>query len=347
MTSPMTDEEALSRDIEALRGRFTQTQDLYREVCALLFFRYGITPTANKLYQLVRKGSMSAPADALSKFWGDLREKSRTRIEHPDLPDVLKEAAGELIASLWTKAQVDAKASLEAYRMEATELARQAEVMAATAESERDAARRDAETVKKELGQAGKQIATLRETLAAAEATRASLLTTLDEAKLENTTKQRQLEQARGEFAVELDKLRAAMELAGERARSTEKRMMLEIDRERTVAARLQKELESLSTVSRQAADEHRRELSLLQQTLGDSRQKNGQLEGALHTMTANLERTNLDNQQLNIRINEFNAQAVLLRTQAEDWRRQFEASQGLPTKAQAAKATARRPRRA
>ncbi len=36
---------------------------LYREVCGLLFFRYGVTPTANKLYSLVRKGSMGTPAE--------------------------------------------------------------------------------------------------------------------------------------------------------------------------------------------------------------------------------------------------------------------------------------------
>src|SRR3546814_3870986 len=83
------------------------------EVCALLFFRYGVTPTANKLFQLVRKGSMSAPTEALSKFWEDLREKSRTRIEHPDLPDALKSVAGELVASLWTNAQAAAHRSEE------------------------------------------------------------------------------------------------------------------------------------------------------------------------------------------------------------------------------------------
>lgn len=59
---------------------FPDTQALYREVCVLLFFRHGITPTANKLYQLVRKGSMSAPTEALRTFWADLREKSRVRI---------------------------------------------------------------------------------------------------------------------------------------------------------------------------------------------------------------------------------------------------------------------------
>jgi hypothetical protein len=62
----------------------------------LLFFRHGITPTANRLYQLVRKGSMSAPADALARFWATLREKSRVRIEHPDLPAELQSATGDL-----------------------------------------------------------------------------------------------------------------------------------------------------------------------------------------------------------------------------------------------------------
>ncbi len=50
------EDQALQADIAALRGRFTDTRELYREVCALLFFRYGVTPTANKLYSLVRKG---------------------------------------------------------------------------------------------------------------------------------------------------------------------------------------------------------------------------------------------------------------------------------------------------
>ena len=83
----------LAVEIERLRVDFTDTQDLYREVCVLLFFRYGVTPTANKLYQLVHKGSMSAPAEALRTFWEDLRKKSRVRIEHPDLPEALKTTA--------------------------------------------------------------------------------------------------------------------------------------------------------------------------------------------------------------------------------------------------------------
>src|SRR6202049_4342292 len=94
----------LAQDIEQLRTQFPRTQELYREVCVLLFFRHGITPTANRLYQLAKKGSMNAPAEALARFWATLREKSRVRIEHPDLPTELQSATGELAAALWTRA---------------------------------------------------------------------------------------------------------------------------------------------------------------------------------------------------------------------------------------------------
>lgn len=111
MDDQSTSEIRLLADIDQLRDQFPQTQDLYREVCTLLFFQYGMTPTANRLYQLVRKGSMTAPAEALNKFWDDLREKSRVRIEHPDLPDALKAAAGELTAVLWASARTLAQES--------------------------------------------------------------------------------------------------------------------------------------------------------------------------------------------------------------------------------------------
>ena len=101
-----TTEKRLLAEIEGLRVQYSDTQDLYREVCVILFFRHGITPTANKLYQLVRKGSMSAPADALNRFWETLREKSRLRIEHPDLPESLRDAAGEMVGALWQRAQI-------------------------------------------------------------------------------------------------------------------------------------------------------------------------------------------------------------------------------------------------
>ena len=99
----MSEESEIQAEVEALRERFSDTKTLYREVCALLFFRYGITPTASKLYQHVRKGSMSAPAEALAKFWEDLRGKARVEIDHPDLQEALKEAAGKAVSVLWAQ----------------------------------------------------------------------------------------------------------------------------------------------------------------------------------------------------------------------------------------------------
>jgi hypothetical protein len=100
----------------ASRRAFPRTRELYREACVLLFFRFGITPTANRLYQLVRRGSMSTPVAVLAEFWTDLREKSRMRIEHADLPEDLQDAAGELVAALWKRAASAAEASLAALR---------------------------------------------------------------------------------------------------------------------------------------------------------------------------------------------------------------------------------------
>jgi hypothetical protein len=139
-------ERKLQAEIEALRDKFPNTQDLYNEVCILLFFRHGITPTANKLYQLVRKGSMSAPAEALGKFWADLREKSRVRIENPDLPEELKIAAGNMVGTLWANAQGLAQESLTALRTDANASVHEAEARLREAKSFLQIARQEVHT---------------------------------------------------------------------------------------------------------------------------------------------------------------------------------------------------------
>jgi hypothetical protein len=106
----------IAAEIDQLRARCENTRELYREVCALLFFRYGITPTANRLYQYVRKGSMGTPAEVLANFWRDLRERTRVRIDRPDLPEELREAAGDLVHSLWARAQDQAERSFGSRR---------------------------------------------------------------------------------------------------------------------------------------------------------------------------------------------------------------------------------------
>jgi hypothetical protein len=45
-------------------------------------------------------------------FGGDLRDKNRGRIEHPDLPETLKVATADLSVALWVTAQAQAQNSL-------------------------------------------------------------------------------------------------------------------------------------------------------------------------------------------------------------------------------------------
>ncbi len=287
MNTPEFNEKQLLTDIDQLRSQFPQTQDLYREVCVLLFFRYGVTPTTNKLYQLVRKGSMSAPAEALNKFWEDLRDKSRVRIEHPDLPDALKTTAGELIATLWSAAQGAAKEGLATLRSEAQAQMAEARQAQSSAEADRDAARASHTLVSKTLEQAHTRIGELEQAVAARDATLAALESQLQAARGENAGLLQKLDDARRDFGLELEKVRSAASLAEERFRASEARALREIDRERTAATNLHKEMEALRSNAEQAAERHRSELACIQEQLGNYRQRAGELEGNLKAVTA------------------------------------------------------------
>jgi hypothetical protein len=157
----------ITSEVEALRAQAPNTRWLYREVCALLFFRYGITPTASRLYQYVRKGSMGVPAEVLAQFWADLRERARVRIDRADLPEPLREAAGDWIQFLWSKAQQHAEEAFSEARVALqTELAQsRAETgLARTAADQADRTMKQFSTqiadMKAEIGALRAQLAT-------------------------------------------------------------------------------------------------------------------------------------------------------------------------------------------
>ncbi|HJV86861.1 MAG TPA: DNA-binding protein [Noviherbaspirillum sp.] len=328
MNAPEFNEKQLLADIDQLRGQFPQTQDLYREVCILLFFRYGVTPTTNKLYQLVRKGSMSAPAEALGRFWEDLRDKSRVRIEHPDLPESLKTAAGELVAQLWSSAQAAAQEGLAELRGDAQIQVAEARQLQAVAEADRDAIRASHALVSQTLEQAHARIGELEQALAAREATIAALEGQLQNARGENTGLLQKLEEARRDFSTELEKLRAAASLAEERYRASEARALMEIDRERTAAARLQKELDATRKTAEQQAERQRVETSTLNQQLGDFRQRVGELEGNLKEVTTNRDLVSDELKTVRNLLNDKHAHATRMENEAIELRVQLDQAQ-------------------
>lgn len=283
----MTTEAQIQADIDNLRDRFTDTPDLYRETCALLFFRYGITPTANKLYQYVRKGSMSAPAEALSRFWDELRDKSRIRVERADLPEEVKAAAGELVAKLWHESQTaselgfaEARRELEASTTVANELA--------------SAAKQELELLQVEYSCSQAQVSDL-------EGIRQNLQSALsaDKARIEGLRQQQEasdkkiqqseaaLVEARRDFSNELEKTRLALQKSEERCEANEKRALLEIDRERMNSLRLQKDLKANQELLQGIHEKHAREIAQIQAELGEAKLKLGSSEGILQEMRA------------------------------------------------------------
>ena len=309
----MATEAQIHADIEALREKVPETQDLYREVCAILFFRYGITPTANKLYQYVRKGSMSAPAEALGKFWEDLREKSRVRIEHPDLPDDLKTAAGDLVSVLWGQAQKAAQEGLAAVRSEAQTAILEAQTAKSLAESSAANIRTELEFVRQSTQVTEDRALQLERELAAERAGKALLSTQLVAAGHQQLVLESALAEVRRDFSNELEKLRLALQGSEERCDATEKRALLEIDRERTSATKLQKELAQLRQIQLETTERHRGEISELQKELGMARQSVGVAEGTLQELRAGHQQQTDQLRSLQTALSERETQNALL----------------------------------
>ncbi|KVT42812.1 DNA-binding protein [Burkholderia ubonensis] len=282
MSDLAPDETRVAAEIERLKADFPKTRELYREVCALLFFRFGITPTANRLYQLVRRGSMSTPTAVLGEFWAELREKSRVRIEHPDLPADLQAAAGELVAALWSRSTAAATTALDALRadVEAERAAAKNEVAALQAELARTETALEQRTAA--LLAAQVRIQELEQARAADSASQRALTAEIERVKADNAEGDRALAQARADFTAQLDRLRDDANRAEERLRASEKRALQEIDRERVTAARLQKELDALSARAEQRDVQYRNDLAALQAQLGDALHRCGVLQGQL-----------------------------------------------------------------
>ncbi|MEM5372722.1 DNA-binding protein [Paraburkholderia azotifigens] len=282
-----SDDARLAAEIDRLKAAFPKTRELYREVCALLFFRFGQTPTANRLYQLVKRGSMGTPAAVLGEFWAELREKSRVRIEHPDLPADLGAAAGELVATLWTRATASAQAELDGLRAEVETQRAEAEQRVAAARDELGRAETALESRTAALLAAQVEVRELEKAQAEGHAARQALDAEIGRLKVEAAARDRELAKVREGFSRDLEKLRETAERADERLRATEKRALLEIDRERGAVAKLQKEVDETTRRADRRDAEHQRAVEALQAQLGDARHQTGVLQGRVDAVQA------------------------------------------------------------
>ncbi|CAG9184436.1 hypothetical protein LMG23992_05230 [Cupriavidus laharis] len=249
---------ALHADLAELRTRFPETRALYREVCGLLFFCYGVTPTANKLYSLVRKGSMGTPAEVLQQFWQELRGRTRVTIDHPDLPDALKEIAAEAVKTIWQAANEAASSELSALRAEARHAAHMAESERDAARAETAAAREDALALSAQLGEARQAHEAVQADLASERQAHAATQAGLEAGRAELEAAGRQLAELRTQFSTELERAREQVQIAQERAEAGERRALRELDQERTARQKSERLAEELRAELAQARNEAR-----------------------------------------------------------------------------------------
>jgi chromosome segregation ATPase len=292
----MNAENEIQAEVEALKVRFSDTKTVYREVCALLFFRYGITPTTNKLYQYVRKGTMSTPAEVLAKFWDDLRSKARVEIEHPDLPEAVRTTAAEAIAGIWRHASNAARRELDAMRIELQTEGERLRQELSAARQDASAARDDLQRRQAELAAAYQLNDAHREELEVERRAHAGTAARLQEAQLQLDQGRLQQQKAQEAFSADLAKARQAVETADARAGAAEKRALLEIDQERQTRAKAEKLVDSLRTRLTQAeADErsdrveHAQSLGQLQGRLANAEAKAEELKQAKLALEAEL----------------------------------------------------------
>lgn len=343
----MNTETEIQSAIEALREQFPETKALYREACALLFFRHGITPTASKLYQYVRKGSMSAPTEALAKFWEELRDKARVEIDRPDLPDEVKAVAADAIQALWSHATERARQELAASRIE-----QQAEVQRAQEAEQATLRQVDASAatiagLQTQLATAGEQIRQLQTELEAERRAHVATAAKGQELQRQAVGLQEQITAARGDFSADLAKAREAVNTANARADAGERRALLEIDQERQARAKADKQAEALRS---QLAQVEARQRALAVEHAGVVADLKGKLDGVQealrqlgeHHQALNEKATTLQ-QQLGVAQQE----ALQHRTEATTLRGLIErVAPAAPASAEAGQSTTRATRR-
>ena len=113
------DQPDLFTEIENIKQvHGNDTRAMVRETAMVLFFRYGETPNASRIYQLLRKGSMTTIQDAIKSFWDDIRNKTQLRLVAPGVPQSLLDILANFAVPAWQLAQEESRKTFADLRVE-------------------------------------------------------------------------------------------------------------------------------------------------------------------------------------------------------------------------------------
>ena len=298
----MSTETEIQTEVEALKTRFSDTKLLYREFCALLFFRHGITPTTNKHYQYVRKGSMSAPADALNNFWEELRSKARIEIDHPDLPSDVKDAAATAIATLWRQASAAARDELRVLRDDVSQQLVSAQTENHAALSLNEQLRGKIDSLQADLDKSDLTVQAIRTELESERRAHAATAARHLEVQRSCDDLRAQGDRQRADFTGELAKARVFVDQANDRADAAERRALLEIDHERQARLKSDKTVEglriqvaNLESAQRDSEATFTKQVAQLTAALESSEHARSSMAASCDSANANLESSRLE----------------------------------------------------
>lgn len=195
---------------------------------------------------------------------------------------VLRDAAGEMIGTLWQRAQAAAQDTLRQLREEVG-----AQVLAAEGAAQAATAR--VQEIEQALSEARRELQAIQQwwtdgqtDLARAQGEVAALQRQVDAGAVQRRELQEGFNAAQQRLTHELEQQGAAAARAEERHAVGMKRMLLDVDRERGNAAKSLKELEQVRRVHADQAVLHRRQIEEKQQQTEALRQHNGELEGSV-----------------------------------------------------------------
>ena len=98
---------AILAEIQAASAALPSRTDKVRAAASILFFTHGIYPSANKVYEGIRHGSLADISADLRDFWENIRTKSKVRI-NAALPAVLLDKFSESLSDAWDIACAEA-----------------------------------------------------------------------------------------------------------------------------------------------------------------------------------------------------------------------------------------------
>ena len=116
-------EAEIAAEVTKMKAAFTPRALMVQRVAEIMFDAWGEKPSANKVYEHIRQGSISDINNDLKQFWDGLRRRKAGGREVEGIPSNLSAESGELIKSMWVTALLHATKTFDAEKLSLKQVA--------------------------------------------------------------------------------------------------------------------------------------------------------------------------------------------------------------------------------